>query len=153
MPAYVPVLNSEGVQIFTGVSTCFRPEEVAVAALMAGPSGAGSPSGDEVNDSSDVDSRRYITTTAETNLLDINSDWIVKGLCNMSSLRWIQIEIEDTTVSMSEKEAFCLQLEILLNCEVKRSGAMRSEKDGDRIADAREGRADVRVVLVNACKL
>jgi hypothetical protein len=43
-------------------------------------------------------------------LLDINAQWITDGLTHMTSLRWLEIEIEDDDVSRDAKVDFCLNL-------------------------------------------
>lgn len=59
--------------------------------------------------------------TGERGLLDVNCEWVTKGLYEMRQLRWVEIEIEDGDVERAEKVKFCEELERVLNA-VQREG-------------------------------
>jgi len=59
----------------------------------------------------------------EFSLLNAQMGWVVDGLLRMKSLRWIELEIEDTDVDRVLKLAFCVELESVLS-------ALRNRDDG-----------------------
>ena len=59
----------------------------------------------------------------QESLLDIDQVWIKQGLCEMRSLRWVEIEIEDEAVTREEKVAFCRALEETLDASRDRADA------------------------------
>ena len=51
----------------------------------------------------------------ERGLLDVEQEWVVEGLMQLQSLKWIELELEDEDVGREEKLRFCGELEGALN--------------------------------------
>ncbi|KAK0101295.1 hypothetical protein ONS95_006472 [Cadophora gregata] len=74
-------------------------------------------------------------------ILNTDCEWVSHGLQELSSLRTLELEIEDTDVPSETKMAFCASLEQYLNNASRRSGR----------TDSCAG--DIRVVLVEKTKV
>lgn len=70
-----------------------RPEEQVYAAMMMG-----------------------IQSIAEDKgVLDIDASWVKRGLCDMKSLKWLEIGIHDEVITKQEKMKFCEELARVLS--------------------------------------
>jgi len=63
------------------------------------------------------------TVVEDRGVLDINASWIRRGLCEMKSLKWVEIEIEDEGVPRGKKLQFCKKLADVLG--VRQDGRVK----------------------------
>lgn len=61
-------------------------------------------------------------------ILDVERDWVAHGLCRMTSLRWLEVELEDEDISRETKLAFCVELQSVLGAKVVFVEKVRKEE-------------------------
>lgn len=90
---------------------------------------------------SDSPAQTQIQGTSGICILNTDCEWVSHGLLAMSSLRTLELEIEDKDVSCEVKAGFCAALEGALNSEERKTG----RRDG--------WIGDTRVVFVERVKI
>jgi hypothetical protein len=69
-------------------------------------------------------------------LLDINNPWVTEGILALSSLRRIEVTVEDEDTSRETKIQFCADLSHLLNSP-RTLGGMDGEAGGEQMSPAK----------------
>lgn len=115
-------------------------EGSAITDSSTGADGSADQNKDESQTKSEAE--KWRTSNA---VLDVNKDWITRGILSLHSLRTLEIAIEDEEVPRSHKLSFCSTLSSLFNSPAQQLIRRRSTDDHDE--ERAEGSRDIRVVL------